>query len=272
MSVSYVTAFLDLQRESWISFSRTFDAYLAAFTPFLSLFTGSDSRFIVFIDKRHIHTVQRLVNGTPNILLVEISEPFLETHSVLWRRLPRELEIIQSEDEYRRWTVHRQRYPENTNPRYTLINHCKIDFVNLAMEKDIHSEYFCWVDFGYFSKPENIPTALLDIEKLDKEKINYTLVSPVIPEEDRDYIYTLQVAPERIGGFFFFGSRKSMISYQKLYHKVHSKFQTLGIVDDDQHIALQCYFVEPSLFALHYVGGWHKALIAFQTSACASHR
>jgi hypothetical protein len=262
MSVCYVTAFLDIERENWQNFRRTFDDYFRDFTPLIDMFKNYNNyHLVVFIDKKHSERVRQYVNSLKNITIVDIDEEYLQTNSVLWQRLPRETEIMNS-DAYKKIVSHRLAFPENTNPRYTLINHAKIDFVNLAA-KMVTDQYFCWVDFGYFSKLENIPKRPLDIDRLDKTKINYTLINP-ISILDSNVLYTLQNAPEKLGGFFFFGNRERMAEYQTLFHLVHESFQKNNIADDDQHLALQCYFAKPDLFALHSVGGWHKALVAFQ--------
>jgi hypothetical protein len=260
-----VTAFLDINRENWSSFNRTFDQYFQAFTPLVDMFRKIEHdnayHLVIFADKKHIERVKLYVNSLKNITIIDIDEKYLENNSILWKRLPRETEIVNSQ-EYRKLIQHRISHPENNNPRYTLINHAKIDFVNIAT-KLIPCEYFCWVDFGYCSNPVNIPRNPIDINRLDKSRINYTLINP-INSLDSNILYTLQNAPEKIGGFFFFGSRERIIEYQQLYHSIHEAFQDRNIVDDDQHIALQCCFAKPSLFALHNVGGWHKALVAFQ--------
>ena len=64
---------------------------------------------------------------------------------------------------------------------------------------------------------------------------------------------------------YFFGRKDKLLEYQKLYHETLNWFQNeLNIADDDQHLALQCYFKNPELFTLHYNGDWHKALLYFQ--------
>ena len=60
-----------------------------------------------------------------------------------------------------------------------------------------------------------------------------------------------------------FGNKYNLLKYQRLYHLVHSKLQENYIVDDDQHIALRCYFEYEDMFKL-YTLGWHKALKHFQ--------
>ncbi len=165
--------------------------------------------------------------------------------------------------EYYKSLISHRDVPECHIPEYTLINHSKIDFM-IEASKLKNSEFFCWIDFGYFALKERIPLNLVDINKLDKNRINYTLINP-IDNRDSDVLYTLRNAPERIGGFFFFGERNVLKEYQELYHFVLKEFQyDYNIADDDQHLVLRCYVKQPDLFALHYLGGWHRALCHFQ--------
>jgi hypothetical protein len=259
--ICYVSAFLDLGRENWNSFSRSFEDYFRAFLPLTDLIEKENAKLVLFMDKRYSHRVREL--NVKNIILVEIDREFMSEKSGLWKRIEREKEIVNSEF-YKSLVSHRLTFPENTNAEYTMINHAKIDFVGMAVDM-VEEEYFCWVDFGYFKNPESIPKRLLDIGKLSTNTVNYTLINP-IDSFDSNIIYTLRFAPEKIGGFFFFGDRGSLLEYKKVYYDIHEKFQKMGIVDDDQHIVLQCYFNAPDLFTLHELGGWHRALTAFQAS------
>jgi hypothetical protein len=253
----YVSAFLDIGRESWKEFKRTYSDYLNSFQPILNLFLKANNekfKLLLFLDSKYDINIKH-----PNIFIIPINEAFMQTLP-LWKKLDRETSIINSKM-YKDTFAHRLCYPENSNPKYTLINHCKIDFICKAMEY-IDCEYYCWIDFGYCKNLENIPTKFLDLNKLDKDKIIYTLINP-LDDNDQDIMYTMLKAPEKIGGFFFFGNKVNLIKYQKLYHCVHRKFQENNIVDDDQHLALRCYFENRDMFKL-YTLGWHKALKHFQ--------
>jgi hypothetical protein len=263
--VCYVTCFLDINRGNWHHFRRTTEEYFTRFQPLLDLFiTHPDSPkydLVIFIDKHHVSKLN--VGSFPsNIIVQEIDEEYLSENSVLWRRVGREKEIMESEG-YKSIVRHRLCHPEHHDPKYTLINHCKVDCLNLAMSFT-DATHFCWVDFGYFQHSQTIPKNFIDIEKLDKDKINYTLINPIDHTQDDDVIYQLQSAPDKVGGFFFFGSREVLSVYQNLYHSVHEQMQAQNIVDDDQHLTLRCYFANPSLFSFHHLGEFHRALTHFQ--------
>lgn len=264
----YVTAFLDLNRENWNLFSRSIDTYFEHFSPMISLFelyNTNNYKLIVFLDEKHIDKFKIYFPKEYNFLiLVPINRNFLNTNSVIWSRLEKEKEIMNS-CMYKSRFQHRLQYPENSNPEYTLINHAKIDFIDIAiqlLENSPEYEYFCWVDFGYFQNKNRISNSLIDIKKINSNCINYTLIND-IEDKDRYLLYTMHTAPERVGGFFFIGKKDQLKQYQKIYHDIHERFQKLGLADDDQHLVLRCYFENQNLFCFHNLGEWHKALLYF---------
>jgi len=266
MKVCYVSLFYDLNRGNWKKFGRSFEAYLEHFKPFIDLFSRDEEKeyeMILFLDKRHVEEVKSCFNENTIIKIIEIDEDFLQNYLPMWRTLPKEREVMESED-FKNLIPHRIQYPEHHIPEYTLINHCKIDVVSHTIQNNLsEAEYYAWVDFGYFQLKERIPRSFLDLDKLDLDKINYTLINPLTPE-DNNILYTITYALERFGGFFFFGSREKMLEYQKLFHAVLDLFQNrLNMADDDQHLAMVCYFSKPGLFKLHDLGGWHRALTHF---------
>jgi len=263
--VCYVTAFYDMNRDNWSHYSRTFEDYLLSFLPFVDLFTRYSTggyEMVVFIDKKHQPRLQEIVPSNIGITLIGIDEEFMKNNIPMWSTIPREREIMNSPT-YKKMIQHRSHCPETYIPEYTMINHCKIDFIGYTIDNLSTYQYLCWVDFGYFKKPEWIPTTMIDINKLDKDRVNYTLINK-LTVMDSDPIYTLRYCPERVGGFFFFGNRDILKEYQALYHKMLYAYQySYRIADDDQALVLACYFEVPDMFRLHYTGKWHIALKYF---------
>lgn len=275
--LTYVTAFLNIGRDSWKEFSRTNEKYFNDFLPFLDLFEknvekqGNRHRFTVYIDSDLEPKITKTLNDRPKVMdlvkqgiirLILISDSWMVEHIPIWSRLGKEGDLMSS-DEYKAVMKSRLKYPEHSVPKYTMINNAKVDFLQLTSKKVFpESTFFCWVDFGFFSKPENIPKSLIDIEKIPRGKILYTTVN-LLTKLDSCFFYTLHTAPERIGGFFFCGDYKSIEAYRNLFADTHEEFQRLGYPDDDQHIALRCYYKKPELFELRNFG-WHRALVELQ--------
>lgn len=266
--LTYVTAYVELDRSSWVNFARPFEDYFSAFKPLADLVKKSNPHefhMVVYIDRKVSDQVTKYVSGAPNITTIQIDDETMFIKFPLWRRLNRETAIMQSE-EYRTRMKHRLQFPEHTNPKYTIVNHCKVDFMAHATTIVLDSEHFCWVDFGYCNKPQNIPQRPLDVRQFDPNRITYTLISP-LTELDKNIDYTLLHAPERVTGCFFFGGRNALKAYQGLYHGIHAWLQSMNIVDDDQHLVIQCYVQAPSLFDFRVHGVWHQALTIYQRTS-----
>ena len=262
--ICYVTAFYDIDRSKWSNFKRTVEEYLDFFAPYITLFekTKCDDLMVIFMDDKHIDKlVAKIGTKVCNFLIIPINNEFMnQLHC--WKTLESE-KLNMNSTFFKTLVGDRISFPECYIPEYTLINHCKIDFINYAIDYVKNISYFAWVDFGFFSKPQNIPKSLLDINKFDKNKINYTLINS-ITKEDNDIIYTLKVAPEKIGGFFFLGRRDVLKQYRLLYHEVLDYYQNIvKICDDDQALALCCYFKNPDLFSFNDKNfGWHMVFKA----------
>lgn len=272
----YVTSFFDIGREKWNYYNRNFDVYFKAFTKMINMFKKFNCvdsvksvecvervnfslyyEVIVFIDERYYNRVVECVDGLCNVTVVSINDEFMRNNIPIWSRLEREGEIMSSET-FKNLVKHRYRCPETYEPKYTLINHAKVDFVNFAGIIS-QAEYFCWLDFGYCGEDYSIADAPLDINKFDKERINYVLLNP-LTEEDNDVVNTIVVAREKVSGGFFFCSREKMEEYRKLYSDVHKWFQDNNLADDDQNLVIQCNFRRPDLFKFECLYGWFKGL------------
>jgi hypothetical protein len=262
----YVSLYYDINRNNWTTFRRSFDDYLRHFEPFINLFDKDkcgDDIMVIFIDKKCEQNLKDKLTENTRIQLIGIDETFMN-ELPMWKTIEREREIM-NDSSFKIILGKRHIFPEHNYPEYTLINHCKIDLICYLINLNIiEQSYYAWVDFGFFKVQEHIPKNLININNFNLETINYTCINE-IDTKDQDVIYTLQNAPEKIGGFFFFGRKDKLLEYQKLYHETLDWFQNeLNIADDDQHLALQCYFKRPELFTLHLHYGWHRVFRFFE--------
>jgi hypothetical protein len=100
------------------------------------------------------------------------------------------------------------------------------------------------------------------MDLLNLDTVNICSVNK-IDENDRDILYTLKKAPEKIGAYLFFGNKIKLKEFQLLCHKWLDYFQSINIADDEQHLWLQCFFEKPELFTEHVFGEWHLGLKKF---------
>jgi len=216
---------------------------------------------IVFIDDKYFERLNSHIPPYLPIKLIPINIEYLKQNIKGWTYLEKEREIMKS-DYYKNMVRHRISYfPENSYAEYTTLTNCKVDFVCKGMDIT-DADYYCWVDFGYFKLQENIPRRPIDINKLDLNKVNIQLLEE-LSNQDENVIYTMRNAPERVAGAFVFASKEKYKEYQELHHLIQQEFHEIGLVDDDQHITLRCYYRQPELFTLH-VHYWSMSLVLFQ--------
>ena len=262
MSLCIVTAFLDISRDSWTTFQRSVDQYITNFLRYKIL----SHEIIVFIDNKYFSRLESLTQNFLNIKLIPIDRDFMKTHLYSYNQLQREQEIMGSE-KFKELVKHRLKHPECSKPEYNIIQHCKIDFVCHVINNDLtQAEYLCWSDFGYFQHPSLVPSSDLDLTKFNLEKVNFVCVD-WLRKEDSNIMYTLTQAPPRVEGGFFLGRRDKLLEYQQLYHKVYNYFHSIGIVDDDQHIILQCYFRDTTKFNLLVIPARSSTFLYFQKNS-----
>jgi len=259
MSLCIVSAFLDIDRQNWSTFQRSINQYFMHFIPY----TKINHEMIVFMDEKHIDKLQDICKKAPHIKIIPINREWMQENIHAYQQLPREKEIMES-GEFRELVKHRLGNPECSKPEYNIMQHAKIDFVCHVINNKLSSaDYYAWSDFGYFQNPTRIPKFSLDITNFDLDKVNFQAINSFTPE-DFNISYTLRNAPERIGGFFYLGNPQQLLKYQELYHQVCKEFHEMGIVDDDQHIMIQCIAKQPSLFKVWNLGGWHLVYVYFQ--------
>jgi len=263
--VTLVTFFYDINREQWDKSSKNIiNDYLIPFKEYLKY----DFRIIVYIDKRYYETLISMIELKSNIIIYPIDENWLNNNIWTWSKLERETEIMNSE-EYKNLVRTRigMGYPENTKPEYTIITNSKIDIINFAIENDIiDCDYYMWVDFGYFQNKtaeKYMPNSgKINLDLLNLNTVNICCVNK-IDLNDKDILFTLKNAPEKIGAYLFFGNKIKLKEFQLMCHKWLEYFQSINIADDEQHIWLQCFFEKPELFTEHVFGSWHLGLKKF---------
>lgn len=263
--LTLVTAFVDIGRDQWSNFTRNANQYLDSFEVFLRY----DYDMIIFIDDRFYDDLKARHDRSPypNKRIIPINRQWMIDNLWAWSRLGIE-QALMSSDEYKSIIPERiqQSYPENTNPNYTILTHSKIDFVNYAIDYYHTNEYVAWVDFGYFHNKTSydfLPRGDFNLDKFNTGRVNICLVNP-IDDLDRDIMFTLKNAPEKIGAYFFMANHANMKKFQEASTRWLIKFQEeLKICDDEQHIWLQIYFENPELFELHTFGRWHQAMRYF---------
>jgi len=260
-----ISAFFDIGRENFKNSSRSVETYLNSFKNYYMY----NYDMIVFIDDKYSN---EFINLDPNKIIIPINREWLIKNLKSWQQLDQVINIMNS-DSYKELVQNRitNGNPENIYPEYNVINHSKIDFIKYAIDNNLvnSNNFICWSDFGYFNSilhnnPSEFPQFELDLEKFNKNKLNFFLRNQ-INEEDSDIIYTLLNAPEIFTGCFWGGSIENLEILYHLYHECLDELYNMNVSDDDQHIYLRCYLKNPEIFNLTINSEkWFQVLLDFQ--------
>ena len=128
MKICYVTAFVELEREKWDTFSRKTEEYLECFYSFTNLFekkSDPDYCLLVFLDEKIKSKIMRINSNM--VHLHYINQEFLNRLPA-YKRLEKDREILGS-PEFKELVKNRQDCPECRYAEYNAVNHAKIDFV-----------------------------------------------------------------------------------------------------------------------------------------------
>lgn len=253
----FVTAFYDIGRGQWgDKYARSTETYFERFLLLLNM----NLPLVVFIDDRYLSRTIELIRAVEQsrsgellqIELVPMNDQFLADHIQSWGYVPIESEIMSSES-YITMAARRNEKgtPETLYPQYTCINHAKVDFISYYIDTYASSSlsHIGWVDFGYFTEKFEVVPFKLSKELLFNDHVNFIAHGDILEEEsDPSHVFTN--VPIKIHGAFWFGSITAVQRYKNVYHQCVLEMHDKRIADDDQTVALCCYFKEKGLMKL----------------------
>ncbi|CAH1779121.1 unnamed protein product [Owenia fusiformis] len=256
-SVTIVTALFDIGRKRWPSYKRTYQDYLNFAQNVLKL----DVNLVFYVEEKGRYFVEKHRQGKEHKTEVVLTD---------WKNFTfynylSEMETIMGSKEFK--SNHQQlNNPEGFSPLYNFLMSAKFFIMyETTLRNTFHSDYFFWMDAGYghgnsdIFPPEDCPWAPCNILN---DTISYIRLGPTdVYKPNINRLYKMAVPPVINGGFFG-GSKKVIQNFYKLYKDVLEDWLKNGRIDDDQTIALACYFERPSLFNL-VPGGWKDVFKLF---------
>lgn len=265
MSFTIISSFYDIGREHWQVSGRNMEHYFLCFEEFFF----QPYKQIVFIDDRYIdriYNMKKKYNDT-KLTVIPINEEWMKKNIWCWNFLDKEIEIMSSES-YLNLVKNRYTDPEVRYPKYTLINHAKIDFVCYAINNNlVEDDLVAWSDFGCRKNTDSSTYKMFnkfDFSLIDYNKLNVCILKDII-ESDKDIIHQIINQNPTITGGFYIGNKMILKKYQELYHITLLTFQFYNLADDDQHIMLRCYLQCPELFKLRYTNNeWNLCYTFFE--------
>ncbi|CAH1783379.1 unnamed protein product, partial [Owenia fusiformis] len=256
-SVTIVTGLFDIGRKRWSSFKRTYHDYLNFAQNVLKL----DVNLVFYVEERGRYFVEKHRRGKEHKTEVIVTE----WKNLTFYRYLTAIETIMGSKEFK-LNNRLLNHPEGFSALYNLLMSSKFSIMyETTLRNTFHSDYFFWMDAGYghgnssIFPPENCPWAPCNILT---DMISYINLYPTdVYKPAINRLYKMSVAPALNGGFFG-GSKNAIHTYHKLYKAVLEDWLKNGRIDDDQTMALACYFKKPNLFNL-VPGGWNDVFKLF---------
>jgi hypothetical protein len=229
----------------------------------------------VYIDSRFENSLKSLLQGKREGLftkLISIDREYFKRFLPCWNYVEQEKKVLKS---YRhRWRTRKRRHEAETwNYEYNLLTHSKIDLLIHTMASLLLPyENFAWIDFAYCRDEHALPKSR-DFTPNNllahTEKVHMIKLSDVTARDTPERM--LRKPKDFLSGGFFWGSRASLLCFQKAYHWALQDLYQRGIADDEQGINQYLYLKQPEIFQLHFndlshPSGWFRALTMFNES------
>lgn len=263
-SATFVTALYDIKRDKWPRFERKFEQYLQYFKNFLNLRTN----LVMFSEKSTLDQM-RLTFGhllQPNVY--PIIQRWVDIEYQKYRQ--NVTQVMDSEEFKKDNKLLKSKIPEAFSVDYVLLMNNKLSFLKEAIDiNPFNSTHFFWIDAGFghgnktiFPSTNNTwkPSKLLSLNNF----ITYIMLlkNPFIYKGHEDNLHKLPLNPV-LNGAFFGGDKNAVLEYYHLYYIVFRDYlDNHHVVDDDQSLAIFCFYKNPKLFNL-VLGGWYDVFKLF---------
>lgn len=256
-SLTVVTAFFDLGTIPKGSFSnmRTTDYYKV----WMEVYKYLKNPLVIYTDSdkfaEHVTNLRRNSTITTKVIIF--------TREQLWPfQIKSQIEKLYSNPGYPK------HYPNTYLPEYACMTHSKLPLVVKAIKSNyFHTDYYCWIDLGYFRDivGRNIAFFLEIPEDFDKTKVGVTRVY----DSNLKDISAMSIILENknwIGGGLFLGKPEVLTTFEEQYKNRVLYYLSQGLMNVEQHILYSMYtFEERTKKPIHvevqlYIPGQHKVM------------
>jgi hypothetical protein len=276
MTITFVSAIIDLGRNSWNGFGDT--APKDGFNPnpyqynkenyllWFSYYLNFSVPMIIFVDEPYWDDVQFICCNKPNISLIQIDKKWIVENIDAWKYFPRVKEVMESA-KFQEIVKHRLQFPNVSVPQYVTNTYSKLDYVDHAIKNGlIKTDYVAWVDFGIFKDPGYHLTKFeINMAHFSQDKI----VVPVLhmpTEKDKNIIYSLTVAPDCFSAGFMAGTPAKMNEFNRTFKAIVEFFLANNLTDVEQHLLIHCYYQNPDGYNLLFCKGDYRNIYKILTS------
>ena len=253
-SLTLVTGFLDIGRETWSSHARSRSKYLEHLENVCRL----HNHLTIWVDLDLVETVRAFRAGIPAPWRTVVN-PFTLADCRLWSHKERIEEIMVSY-QTRKWEhIDANRAPEYTQPLYDLTVNQKIDWLRLTKEQcestDTGTDYYTWIDGGYTHSTIDFSHGAITLPAECEGKVSLGSIWQWAhwPRDMIEFLYHWPIVI-LAGGFICVDTRLVDV-FHALYYNLVEKCLNQGIIDDDQFILTFLLTDHPHLFSV-LKGDW----------------
>ena len=253
--ILFVSAFYDINRNDWEKYGRSVDNYFKSFF-ILAKFIKYD--LVVFIENKYLklyaNKLKSLKSKSSEGRLIIRNLDEIKNKLFLKKYQKIESSIINSKIYKSYLSEKTKNKPEHIYYQYNLINHDKVNFVNIAKNEFEGYKFYSWIDFGFAKDRDNndierIPKNL-NFDYIPNDKILYQSLTKKITYVNA--IQNLKSNDVHVQGTFWIVPNKLVEIYQEMYENELLNFHKKNIVDDDQNLVFQLIFKNPNKFILYY--------------------
>jgi len=235
MSFTVVTALINIDRENWQAYSRSWYEYM----KFMENVMRMGVPMCIFVEEYMVDFITNSRSKHPNTKIYTIS---IKDY-VLYSKLDR-IKEIQQDQKYKSISTN-DPCPEIYIPLYDVVVNNKIDFLyRVSKENPFSTENFVWIDAGYghsrFLIPEfHKPDLTNYVEKASLNKIVVNTLEDKISSNDP--IEFFKDHQDFIDGGLVVGNADTIEKFHKKYYSLIDNIMEQGIIDDDQYFMSMMY-------------------------------
>ena len=267
-TLTFVTAIIDLGRNSWNGFGETKpkdgfnpnpyqynkENYLLWFTYYLNFKVP----MIIYVDEPYWDDLEYICARAHNIHLIRINKEWILKNIDGWKYFDQVKGVMESA-KFQEIVKHRLQFPNVSVPQYVTNTYTKLDYLEKAISDGlIKTDYIAWTDFGIFKDPGyHLKSFEINMSQFSPDKI----ILPVLhmpTEKDKSVLYNLQVAPDCFSAGFMAGTPEKMREFNKTFKAIVEYFLKNGLTDVEQHLLIHCYFQNPAGYNLIYCKGDYR--------------
>lgn len=238
-NVAIVTAFFDIKRDNWKSYSRTEDKYFEYF----SLLCKVDNPIFVVTQEKYVEKIKKIRNDA-NVLILDLFNDFKELLNKIENVLKNKDFISKVNPK-----LLKNQNPEYTHPEYNLVTYLKSFYVNHVIENcDVKEDMISWVDFGYVRSKETLKNRKSLIVDFDINKFHIFTLKKINKVNIKSAILNNEVY---IAGGSLIGSKQNWIQFNKLIEKSINDLIELNILGNDESLYLKVFLENRSFFKEH---------------------